>query len=82
MQGALRAGRVESNAPPSSPLQCGNGELESNARAALASACESLEARALVGTLLEKPEHWVQLLYQGPLPPTPPDFRYKVAIPL
>lgn len=52
-------------------------QLTPNARFALASSCEHLEARRALGLLLDEEEQ-ASLLFQGPLPPTPPDFRYKV----
>lgn len=54
--------------------------LVSNARAVLVSASEHLEARTVVQSLLT--EHDMKtMLYRGPLPNTPPDFRYHVTLP-
>ncbi|KAG1668019.1 hypothetical protein FOA52_006552 [Chlamydomonas sp. UWO 241] len=51
-----------------------------NARATLVSCAEHLPARAQLGSHLNAAEQ-VVLLFQGPLPPTPPDFRYEVRLP-
>ena len=49
-------------------------------RDALRNAAEHLEARRTLGMLL-LPKDQEEKLYQGPLPPTPPDFRYPVKLP-
>lgn len=48
-----------------------------NARAALEAAAEHLDARRQVQKMLTEQE-LMSLVFKGPLPPTPPDFRYKV----
>ncbi len=58
-------------------LQSDNMELVTNARAALTSACELLEARAMLTSSMNERDQ-VKTLFLGPLPPSPPDFRYKV----
>ncbi len=52
----------------------------SNARAAVVSASEHLEARSITQSLLSEKEQ-ATLIFRGPLPPTPPDFRYRVTLP-
>lgn len=61
-------------------LKGDDAELTSNARAALVSSCEHLEARRNLGPLLSEQEQ-KSILYRGPMPPTPPDFRYNVVLP-
>ncbi|GAX81056.1 hypothetical protein CEUSTIGMA_g8491.t1 [Chlamydomonas eustigma] len=62
-------------------LKSDNAVLVANARAALISASESLEARKLLSHSLDETQQ-VQMLYKGPVPPTPPDFRYLVSLPV
>jgi hypothetical protein len=64
--------------PPLLLTQSENAVLVSNARAALISACESLEARRLLSHSMDETQQF-QMLYQGPVPPSPPDFRYDVS---
>jgi len=54
--------------------------LVCNARAAIQSASEHLEARRITQSLLTVDE-MKGALYRGPLPDTPPDFRYNVVLP-
>ena len=54
-------------------------QLSGNARAALTSSCENLDARKIMALLLSE-EDQKTVLFKGPLPPTPPDFRYKVLL--
>lgn len=61
-------------------LKGSDQQLVTNARAALVSACEHLEARRGLGPFLMEDEQ-KELLFQGPLPPAPPDFRYQVVLP-
>jgi hypothetical protein len=51
-----------------------DAELVSNGRAALVSSCEHLDARRMLAPLLTESEQ-VQLLFQGRLPPVPPDYK-------
>ncbi len=70
-------------APPLPPrgAQASHDErLVTNTRATLVSACEHLEARMVVQTMLTEAD-MKATLYQGPLPNTPPDFRYQVIMP-
>lgn len=55
-------------------------QLVPNARAAVAAAAEHLDARRMLGDMLTEEEQRT-LVFKGPLPPTPPDFRYRVALP-
>ncbi|GFH14849.1 uncharacterized protein HaLaN_10975 [Haematococcus lacustris] len=50
--------------------------LVANARAAVVSASEHLEARSMTQALLSDREQ-MDLIFKGPLPPAPPDFRYR-----
>mmetsp|Transcript_30967 Transcript_30967/g.68609 ORF Transcript_30967/g.68609 Transcript_30967/m.68609 type:complete len:382 (+) Transcript_30967:207-1352(+) len=61
-------------------LKSDDPELAANARAVLQSSAEHLDARKLLSTLLP-PAEQEKLVYQGPLPSAPPDFRYKVVLP-
>lgn len=62
-------------------LQAGTDpQLVPNARAAVAAAAEHLDARRMLGDMLTEEEQRT-LVFKGPLPPTPPDFRYRVALP-
>lgn len=54
-------------------------QLSSNARATLTSSCENLEARRIMAVMLSDADQ-KNILFKGPLPPTPPDFRYKVLL--
>ncbi|GFH16357.1 uncharacterized protein HaLaN_12759 [Haematococcus lacustris] len=54
--------------------------LVANARAAVVSASEHLEARSMTQALLSDREQ-MDLIFKGPLPPAPPDFRYRVVLP-
>jgi hypothetical protein len=54
-------------------------QLSSNARAALTSSCENLEARKIMALMLSEADQKT-ILFRGPLPPTPPDFRYTVLL--
>ncbi|KAF5842125.1 hypothetical protein DUNSADRAFT_9084 [Dunaliella salina] len=52
----------------------------SNARDTLKSSAEHLEARACMTSMLTERQQ-VEFVFKGPLPPSPPDFRYKVTLP-
>ncbi|GFR47305.1 hypothetical protein Agub_g8992 [Astrephomene gubernaculifera] len=57
-----------------------DGELAANARDTVAAACEHLEARRTAEMLLSLEEREL-LLWKGPPPETPPDYRYHIDIP-
>ncbi|KAG2485009.1 hypothetical protein HYH03_016212 [Edaphochlamys debaryana] len=57
-----------------------DAELASNARDCMAAAAEHLEARRTAEMLLSMEEREL-LLWKGPPPETPPDYRYHVELP-
>ncbi|KAG2423925.1 hypothetical protein HYH02_015264 [Chlamydomonas schloesseri] len=57
-----------------------DAELAANARDAVAAAAEHLEARRTAEMLLSMEEREL-LLWRGPPPETPPDYRYHVELP-
>lgn len=63
-------------------LKGDNEELLGNARSALQNSCEHLQARKMMEGLLNDEEMKTILYQKKPLPPTPPDFRYQVILPL
>mmetsp|Transcript_2893 Transcript_2893/g.7784 ORF Transcript_2893/g.7784 Transcript_2893/m.7784 type:complete len:385 (-) Transcript_2893:448-1602(-) len=61
-------------------LRSSDAAYAANARATLVSCAEHLPARSAITALVSIADQEA-LLFRGPLPPAPPDFRYKVTLP-